>query len=219
VGLRNCAEIQTKRGIQLAFTYFFRDLQTLELVAEHVVPYTMGRSHIRVWDAGCAMGQEAYSLAMLLAEKMGGFSFKNLRIHATDLDDSNLFGKIICSGSYKEEEVKRMPPAMRGKYFRPDDKPGSLRIVENLRRQVLYQKHNLLTLKPIGQSFSLIVCKNVLLHFQPAQRLDVLRMFHGSLAPGGYFATEQTQKMPAEVACLFEQVSGCAQVFRKVEVQ
>jgi chemotaxis protein methyltransferase CheR len=200
----------------MAFTYFFRDLQTLETVVKHVVPYAAGRSHVRVWDAGCAMGQEAYSLAMLLAEKMGYFAFKNLRIHATDLDGSNLFGSIICTGIYQEEEVKRMPGELREKYFRPEEKPGHFRISENLRNRVLFRKHDLLSLDPIGDGLSLVLCKNVLLHFQPEQRVQVIEMFHASLAPGGYFATEQTQKMPGQVAHLFQQVTAEAQVFRKV---
>ena len=201
----------------MAFTYFLRDLQTLEHMVRHVVPYTTGRSHVRVWDAGCAMGQEPYSLAMLFAESMGKFGFKNLRIHATDLDDCSLFGDIIRTGVYQEEEVKRMPKEFLEKYFQPDEKAGSFRICELLRSRIQFQKHDLLSLKPVGDGFSLIVCKNVLLHFQYAQRIEVIRMFHRSLAPGGFFATEQTQKMPAEAAHLFEQVTADAQVFRKVE--
>lgn len=201
----------------MAFTYFFRDLQTLELAVRHILPYITGRSHIRVWDAGCAMGQEAYTLAMIFAEKMGGFSFKNLRIHATDIDECSLFGQVVGEGVYREDEVKRMPGDMLEKYFRRDDRPGHFRIAENLRSRVLYQKHDLLTLKPIGQGFSMIVCKNVLLHFQPADRIEVIRMFHRSLAPGGFFTTEHTQKMPEEAAGLFERVTPDAQVFRKAE--
>ena len=60
----------------MAFTYFLRDLHTLERVVEHVVPYTSGRSRVQVWDAGCAMGQEPYSLAMLFAENMGSLRFQ-----------------------------------------------------------------------------------------------------------------------------------------------
>jgi chemotaxis protein methyltransferase CheR len=164
------------------------------------------------------MGQEAYTLAMIFAEKMGGFSFKNLRIHATDIDECSLFGQVVGEGVYREDEVKRMPGDMLEKYFRRDNRPGHFRIAENLRSRVLYQKHDLLTLKPIGQGFSMIVCKNVLLHFQPADRLEVIRMFHRSLAPGGFFTTEHTQKMPEEAAGLFERVTPDAQVFRKAEV-
>lgn len=199
----------------MAFTYFFRDLQTLELAVRHVVPYTTGRSHIRVWDAGCAAGQEAYTLAMLFAENMGGFAFKNLHIHATDIDECDLFAQTVRSGVYKEEELRRMPPQMLGRYFQREDRPGFFKVAEDVRKRVLYAKHDLLTFESIGEGFSMIACKNVLLHFQPAERIEVIRMFHRSLAPGGYFVTEQTQKMPPQTARLFEQVSLEAQVFRK----
>ena len=202
----------------MAFTYFLRDLQTLEHTVKHVVPYISGRSRVRVWDAGCAMGQEPYSLAMLFAESMGRFGFENLRIHATDLDDCSLFGDIIRNGLYQEEEVKRMPKELLEKYFQPDEKAGGFRVCELLRNRIQFKKHDLLTFNPIGDGFSLILCKNVLLHFQHAERVRVIQMFHRSLAPGGFFTTEQTQKMPAEAAHLFEQVTCDAQVFRKLEV-
>ncbi|MDR3554547.1 MAG: CheR family methyltransferase [Syntrophobacteraceae bacterium] len=202
----------------MAFTYFLRDMQTLARIVEHVVPYTSGRSRVRVWDAGCATGQEPYSLAMLFAENMGSFGFKNLRIEATDLDDCSLFGDIIRTGIYREEEVKRMPGELLGKYFKPNESPGCFRISELLRSRVEYRRHDLLTLKSIGEGFSLILCKNVLLHFEQAERIEVIRMFHSSLAPGGFFATEQTQKMPGELAPLFEQVASDAQLFRRLDI-
>jgi chemotaxis protein methyltransferase CheR len=203
----------------MAFTYFLRDMQTLERIVEHVIPYTSGRSRVRVWDAGCASGQEPYSLAMLFAENMGSFGFKNLRIEATDLDDCSLFGDIIRTGVYREEEVKRMPGELLGKYFAPDQRPGYFTISELLRNRVAYQRHDLLTLKPIGEGFSLILCKNVLLHLEIADRIKVIAMFHRSLAPGGYFAMEQTQKMPGEIAHLFERVVSDAQLFRRLDVE
>jgi len=202
----------------VAFTYFLRDQQTLELAVKHVVPGAAGRSHVRIWDAGCAMGQEAYSLAMLFAENMGYFGFNNLRIHATDLDECSTFGEIIHSGVYREDEIKRMPAELAGRYFQPSDKPGFFRVTEKLRSRILFQKHDLRSLKSIGAGFSLIVCKNVLLHLQPEERVEVIRMFHESLAPDGYFATEQTQKLPGSVAHLFEQIAPDAQVFKKIEI-
>ncbi len=202
----------------MAFTYFLRDMQTLERIVQHVVPYTSGRSRVRVWDAGCATGQEPYSLAMLFAENMGTFGFKNLRIEATDLDDCNLFGDIIRSGVYREEEVKRMPGDLLERYFEPDEKPGYFGISELLRNRIEYRRHDLLSLKSIGEGFSLILCKNVLLHFEYPERIEVIRMFHRSLAPGGFFATEQTQKMPAEATHLFQQVVSDAQLFRRLDL-
>ncbi|OPY58568.1 MAG: Chemotaxis protein methyltransferase Cher2 [Pelotomaculum sp. PtaU1.Bin035] len=203
----------------MAFTYFFRDMHTLELIINHVVPYVTGRSKIRVWDAGCAMGPEPYSLAIMFAENMGRFSFRNLRIDATDLDGSDLFEKIISEGVYQEEELKRIPRDLFNKYFKLAGNAGRYKIDELIRSRVFYRRHDLLTLKPAGEGFSLIVCKNVLLHFEQAERVEVIKMFHAALAPGGYFATEQTQKLPEETARLFEQVAADARLFRKVEVR
>ena len=200
----------------MAFTYFFRDMHTLEHLTKAVVPYISGRSKIRFWDAGCAMGQEPYSLAMMFAENLGHFAFKNVHIDATDIDGSNLFEEIILSGVYPEEEIKRIPKEIFKKYFTQNGKPGHFQIIDNIRSRVSYLKHDLLSFEPVGDGYSLILCKNVLLHFQAEQRAEVIRMFHHSLAPGGFLATEQTQKLPEETAHLFEQVTEDAQLFKKV---
>ncbi len=200
----------------MAFTFFFRDIQILDLAVKHVVPYAMGRSRIKVWDAGCAMGPEPYSLAIILAENMGHFSFKNLTLYATDIDEQDTFGTIIKNGIYPEDELKRIPEEIFKNYFSPNGKPGHFQISNIIKERIVFQKHNLLSLQSIGSDFSLIMCKNVLLHFQQDERVKVMRMFHNSLAPGGYFASEQTQKMPQELSHLFEQVSSDGQVYKKI---
>lgn len=202
----------------MAFTYFFRDLHTLENISKYLVPSTAGRSAIRIWDAGCASGQEPYTLALVLAEAMGRFSFRNLQIEATDLDGSNLFGEIIAKGIYPREEVERIPAEILKKYFKPLSGGSHFEIDEQIRKRLTYQKHNLLSLVPIGKEFSLVLCKNVLLHLQETERIAVIKMFYNALTPGGFLATEQTQKMPEEVAPLFEQITPDTQLFRKIEV-
>ena len=200
----------------MAFTFFFRDMQILELIMEHTVPEMMGRSEVRVWDAGCAMGQEVYSLTILFAEHMGHFAFKNLQVRATDIEEASGFGDTVRSGIYPFEELKRVPAPFFEKYFTPVEGGKSYQVAEAVKNRITYERHDLLSLKPVGRNFSLILCKNVLLHFQPAERVSVIRMFHESLAPGGYFATEQTQKMPAEVEHLFTKVAPHGQIFKKV---
>ena len=201
----------------MAFTFFFRDQHVLDLVVQHLVPFLSGRSRPRVWDAGCAMGQEPYSLAILLAEHMNPFGFKNLRLDVTDLDECDTFGPIIREAVYPWEELERVPKDLFEKYFEPAG-AKRFRVADLVRDRVVFQKHDLLSCRPLGQGYSLVLCKNVLLHFQPDERVDVIRMFHSALAPGGFFATEQTQKMPAELEPLFERVVADGQVFRKVDV-
>lgn len=198
----------------MAFTYFFRDMQTLEMIRDYVIPELRTRRYIHIWDAGCAMGPEPYSLAIVLRENMG-MIFRNVKIHATDIDNSNLFGDIIRKGIYPREQVQRIPKDIFEKYFSPADEPGHFVISQEIRNSVSFTRHDLLDLQPIRKGLNLILCKNVLLHFQEAERIKVLRMFHDAL-DGGYLAMEQTQKMPAELEDYFEPVVSNAQLYRKV---
>lgn len=200
----------------MAFSFFFRDLPVIEHAASHAVKFASGRMKMKVWDAGSAMGQETYTLAIVLAEKIGKFGLRNLCLDATDHDSENGFGDKVKKAEYHYDELKRIPAEFFSKYFEPSGRPGYFKVVETLRNQVSFQYHNLLSYKPIGTDYSLVLCKNVLLHFQPKERLEVIRMFHEALSPGGFLTTEHTQKMPDEVAHLFERVVPDAQLFRKL---
>ncbi len=201
----------------MAFTFFFRDLPVLEYAVERTLQLALGRLRIKVWDAGCALGQEPYTLAILFAERMGDMGFNTLYLDATDYDSENNFGDIVTAGEYKSEELQRIPAEIFAKYFEAaPDKPGYHRVINRIRSRVFFKYNDLLQLQPVGSDYSLIVCKNVLLHFSYEQRIEVLKMYHRSLAPGGYFATENTQKIPTEISHLFEPVTPDAQLFRKV---
>lgn len=197
----------------MAFTFFFRDAQTLELAIDDVLPSLQGRAFIHIWDAGCAHGPEPYTLAILLRERMSDFAFRNVRIHATDIDAT--FVGPVTSGVFAEAEVRRVPPQFLRKYFQPGPASGLVQVVPELRTKVTFTHWDLLSLRPIREGLSMIVCKNVLLHFEEAQRVDVLRMFHAALQPDGSLVMEHTQKLPDVLASQFQQVAPHAQIFRK----
>jgi len=200
----------------MAFTYFFRDMQTLEMIRDYAIPTLRTKRHIKVWDAGCAMGPEPYSLAILLRENMGNMMFRNVKIFATDIDGSNLFQKIIESGEYPRDQLERIPKDIFYKYFSPVEGTDNYKITDEMIKSIKFSKHDLLSLKPISDNFELIMCKNVLLHFTYEQRIEVIKMFYDTLIDGGYFVSEQTQKMPPELEEHFRQVVPNAQVFQKV---
>lgn len=200
----------------MAFTFFFRDLQTLELMRDYAVPAMRTRRYIRIWDAGCAMGPEPYTIAIILRENMGQMIFRNVTIHATDIDTCDLFGPIIDAGVYPREQVERIPKELLQRYFIPDEARQRYQLSDEIRKSVSFRKHDLVSLQPFRSDFNLVICKNVLLHLSEKQRVEVIKMFHQTLEPGGFFLTEQTQKMPPECAHLFEPVVSNAQIFRKV---
>jgi chemotaxis protein methyltransferase CheR len=199
----------------MAFTYFFRDLQTLDAVREYALPFLKTKKYISIWDAGCASGQEPYSLSMILKEGMGYMLFRNVRILATDIDESNLFEKIIREGCYPREQIQRIPKDIFEKFFTPGAIEGYFVLNEEIRKSVSFQKHNLLSLEPPDKNFGLVICKNVLLHFNESQRVEVIRMFYDALTEDGYLVLEQTQKLPHDVSGVFEPVVSNAQLFRK----
>lgn len=200
----------------MAFTFFFRDEQILSLTVQKLVPLTMGRSKIHILNAGCAMGMETYTFAMLLAEKMGRFALRNVKITAVDIDNENVdFGKTVTEGIYHKDHLQRIPGELFGKYFSPAEKEDHYMISSDLRDLVHFQKYDLLTLKPLRSDYSLIICKNVLLHFNYQQRIDVLSMYHNMLLEGGLLAMENTQSMPQELNPMFKKLVDFAQLHEK----
>lgn len=202
----------------MAFTYFFRDYQTFEVIRDRVLPVLKTRQKIRIWDPGCANGMEPYTLAMMLRTAVGAMYFRNISILATDIDGSDQFEEIIAHGIYQREQVERIPGTYLNRFFTPNSDKTHYQVVPEIRERICFMKHDLLSLKPPGEGFNLIVCKNVLLHFNYAQRVSVVEMFRDALSPEGYLAFEQTQKLPEEMKPFFNAVAEDAQVSQKITI-
>jgi chemotaxis protein methyltransferase CheR len=200
----------------MAFTFFFRDAEVLETAVRRALPDLCGQAFIHIWDAGCAHGPEPYTLAMILHQQMSEFVFHNVRIHATDVDVT--FERAVRNGIYRDEELRRIPGHLRDRYFAPHGTAGHHRVIDDLRARVHFARHDLLSFEPVREGLAMVVCKNVLLHFDALQREKILRMFHGSLRAGGLLVMESTQKLPAELLGGFAQVYPQVQIFRKLDV-
>jgi chemotaxis protein methyltransferase CheR len=198
----------------MAFADFFHDSQTLELLIERAMPTLCGQECIRIWNAACANGAELYTLAMLLRERMPDRVFRTVRIHATDVNPR--LGAQIAEGMYPEQDIKRIPYPIRYRSFQVTDKPGYVQVVDELRCKVSFAPHDLLSLVLPREDFSMVVCRNVLAGFDETERRQVFRMFHQAIRPGGFLAVEQTNTKPEGLDSLFEPVSSCVQVYRRL---
>ncbi|MFW5663348.1 MAG: CheR family methyltransferase [Bacteroidota bacterium] len=200
----------------MAFTFFFRDRHTLEqLVKVHLAANPEG--NIKVWDAGCAMGPEPYTFAIILSMNLGNEEYKKrVKIYASDIDETSNFEETVKKGIYPYSDLSRMPENVLEEYFHPAGMDGFYKINDFILSSMDYQRHDLLTLEPIDKDFDIIICKNVLLHFQPDQRIEVIKMFQRVLKPGGLLVTEQTQKMPDQCSGLFDKTVTDANIFRKI---
>ncbi len=173
--------------ILINVTSFFRDPQTWEFLQSDIVPKLLeGRQSgepLRVWSAGCASGEEAYTIAMVLAEAVGIEQFhERVKIYATDVDEEELAR--ARTGIYAEKQMVDVPEALREKYFEP---LGDRYIFHReLRRSVIFGRNDLIQDAPISR-VDLLVCRNTLMYFNTEAQSRILARFHFALNDGGVF--------------------------------
>jgi len=203
----------------MAYTSFFRDTDALNAISGIVIPALSHWRSIRVWDAGCATGEEPFTLAILFATRLRPFPFRNLDILATDYEESNFpqFADQIRAARYSRQDVFWVPQDLREQYFEATADPEVFQVAEEIRAKVRYLQHDLLTQPAPETGQGLIVCKNVLMHFTPEQQVKVLAMFHQCLVPGGYLALDGNQALPDACAGWFQRVEAGAPLFRKAD--
>ena len=170
---------------------FFRDTAKYEQLQQHVLPELLkGRITLRVWSAGCARGQEPYTLAMVLAELTS--PFRRHSILASDLDGTAL-DMARSGGPYTAEDVAAVPPHLLDRYFRTE-KDG-YRVTEPLRKKVTFRQHNLLT-DAFETDLDLIICRNVVIYFTADVKEKLYKRFHDALRPGGVLFVGGTEIIP-----------------------
>ncbi|HWM93827.1 MAG TPA: CheR family methyltransferase [Thermoanaerobaculia bacterium] len=178
-------------------TSFFRDPESWEFLREHILPRIVREkapdAPIRVWSAGCATGEEAYTLAMLLAEAVGEESFrKQVKIYATDADEEALI--VARQGTYDERAVAGVPPELLEKYF---EAHGSRRVFRNeLRRCLIFGRHDLIQDAAISR-LDLLACRNTLMYFNSEAQERILARFHFAVTRTGYLFLGKAETLVA----------------------
>jgi two-component system CheB/CheR fusion protein len=168
-------------------TSFFRDPQAWQALAGQILPRILAGKGpdepVRCWSAGCASGEEAYTLAMLLAEALGDDQEfrRRVKIYATDMDDEALAQ--ARQGSYTAAQVEAIPEALRTKYFEPSGERFVFR--PDLRRSLIFGRHDLLQDAAISR-LDLLVCRNTLMYFNAETQAKILARFHFALHRNGY---------------------------------
>ena len=170
--------------ILINVTSFFRDIEAWDYLREHVVPDLLARREsqpLRLWSAGCAAGQEAYSLATVLAEALGVDQFRErVKIYATDVDEEAL-GQ-ARHANYSAQEAEGLPTELRTKYF---EQVGDRYVFrKELRRAVIFGRNDLVQDAPISQ-VDVLACRNTLMYFNAETQARILRRLHFALKPDG----------------------------------
>ncbi len=196
---RDPAEREALRSLLVVtISRFFRNAKVFRLLSREVLPRLVARGRpVDAWSAGCASGEEPYSLRIAWDEIPG--EKPSLRILATDIDGASLAR--AAAGRYPESSLREVPEALRRRHFAREG--DAYRLRDEVVRAVSFRTMDLLGDAAPGR-FDLILCRNAAFtYFGPQERRTVAAMFAAALAEGGYLVLGRTENLPGEAAALF----------------
>jgi len=201
--------------ILINVTSYFRDAAAWDYVRTEVLPRIFeGKAPyepIRIWSAGVASGEEAYSVAMLLSEVLGAVEYRErAKIYATDVDEDALTR--ARQGRAAAKDLEEVPASLRDKYFEPEGDHFLLR--GELRRSIIFGRHDLVQDAPISR-IDLLVCRNTLMYFEPEAQARILARLHYALSEKGYLFLGKAE-MLLRRDTLFVPVDLKQRVFSKI---
>jgi len=202
--------------ILINVTGFFRDPAIWDYVGGVVLPRILESKKpddpVRVWCAGVATGEEAYSVAMLLAEQIGvdGFS-ERVKVYATDVDEDAL--ATARRATYSQKVIDPVPPDLREKYFDPIS--NQFVVDRDLRRSVIFGRHDLVQDAPISK-VDLLVCRNTLMYFNSETQARITEHFSFALNDGGFLLLGKAEMLFTNLRA-FQPVDLRRRVFTKIQ--
>ena len=172
--------------ILINVTTFFRDPQAWEYIASGIIPQIIASKQattaVRVWSAGCASGEETYTIAILLAEALGIEEYTaRVKVFGTDLDLDAL--NYARQANYNSKELQSVPPELVDKYF--EQVNGRYLVQKQLRRSVIFGRHDLVQDAPISK-IDLLICRNAIMYFNTETQAKILARFHFALNNNGF---------------------------------
>jgi len=195
-------------------TSFFRDELAFNSLENVVLPaFTQkGEKNIRIWSAGCATGEEPYSLAMLLVETLGAeASHWGITILGSDIDAKAL--DQARDGVFSKIQVEGIRPTWLEKHFYAGD--SSFRVSPALKELVIFKEHNLVSDPPYS-GLDLVVCRNVLIYLNPLPQAQMIEGFYSALKQGGFLLLGKSEIPVGETRTLFNCIDKKAKVYQKV---
>lgn len=200
--------------VLIGVTEFYRDPEAFKALESKIRDIINENTdhRLRFWSVGCATGEEAYTLAILVAEILGDrLKDYAVQIFATDIDDSALIkGR---KGIYRTDQIQNLPEEVIRKYFSVQGEKAE--ISKQLRQLVLFSKHDI-TIDPPFVRLDVITCRNLLIYFKSALQKDVLPVFHYALNPGGYLLIGKSENV-AQVRNLFQKAHTNQKIFQRKE--
>ncbi len=213
--LANPQEVDLLRNaLTINVTKFFRDPEVFEVVRREILPdLARSRKNIRIWCAGCATGEEPYSIAILADELTALHKDVNVTIYATDIDTRAL--QKAMTGVYDRKSLENVSRSRLRRHFISRD-DGRFEVRPQLKEFVRFRQHDLMSGVPITRYLDIITCRNVTIYFTEEQKNELAHLFHSALVTDGYYIMGKTEYLGREVEHLFTPYDLAQKILQKV---
>ena len=204
------------KDLLISVTNFFRDESVFRFLEKEIVPKLIkgktNQDKIRIWVAGCATGEEAYSIAILFAENLyASADVPQVQIFATDIDENAL--SVAREGVYSLNDAADVSPERLRKFFIKEN--GNYKIRKEIREMVLFANHNIIKDPPFSK-LNMATCRNMLIYLNQKAQEKAIESIHFGLNPGGYLFIGTSESI--ENNQLFIHVSKENHVFQSRQV-
>lgn len=198
--------------LTINYTMFFRDFDVYSYLQKTLLPKILfSSSHVRIWSAGCATGEEPYSLAILVHKVLGqAVNSHSVTIYASDIDKEALAK--AKAGVYLQKQLGFSDAFSIDRFFARDGESCSVK--DSVKRMVHFEQVDLNT-PGIHQSLDLVLCRNVMIYFSKESQQKIHMNFYNSLKDGGYFVTGKSEILTGEPYSKFQPVDLLTRVYQK----
>ncbi len=186
--------VEMARAISTNHTYFFREEEIMQFFQTQIVPHLPAKDRLRIWSAASSSGEEAYTIALILAETMGlGPARNRVSILGSDINPTVI--EQAEHGIYDERTLEKVPQHLRQQYFHPLGL-GQWGINPALKQMCTFRRLNLISKPwPFRNSFHVVLCRNVLYYFDRAQQQELVERAYEATLAGGWLITSVTESL------------------------
>jgi len=212
--LKNKTEQEALRNaLTINVTKFWRDTEVFDLIKKEVIPEVIRRKNrIRIWSAGCATGEEPYTLAIIVYDLTRMKSDVQVTIFASDLDNEAL--NKARAGVYDKKALENLTESQIRRHFTLLDNE-KYQVKPHLKKMIKFSKHDLMSGKPVTNYLDIVLCRNVTIYFTEEQKNKLAKIFQSALLMDGYYIMGKTEYMGREVEDLYTPYNSIQKIYKK----
>lgn len=182
-------------------TYFMRESEHFDFLKKEVLPYLkkkeQDKKDLCIWCAASSTGEEPYTIAMVLKEFLGLEQDKwDTKVLATDIS-TNVLQQAI-KGEYGADQIEQLPETWRRRFFRALPGGATYQVTQELKKEVLFRKFNLMERFPFKRKMHVVFLRNVMIYFDEKTKRELIQKIYDVMEPGGYLFIGQTETLDRE---------------------